>query len=530
MFAFRRSKTHYLRVMHLRDARVSSGVPLGTVLGVAALAAAAAVVALVVEYFTLPGAPLLSRWTIVLLAIASGLFVAAGVLRLAKWRLVHDSHSALVGTALIVMGGLCLPLGGLARVVVTTGDLSIVGPATRCLASYIAMLLVLRALRANEVSHRSRPGHLLPRLAVVVILAFWLLLAGEGLIPPDVGVALRGVILPVALCLGWIWVAAQAARRGKTLPWASRAAPLFLGMGLAEMMRGFDVGRFEAWTLGGVLLCAFMAALATRSALLDLDAAVRADGHQVNDLSQALQRVSHEADELMVWREQLTHDARNACAGLRAAMDILERYDGRVDSRTTESLRLAAVQEIGHLEHLLFRSSSAPCQVFEVAAVVSAVGESARALGARVTVSGDEVHGIGRADDLSAVLRNLLVNAQTHAPGSRVQIGVAADADTVTITCSDDGPGLTAADADRVFDRGYRGAASPGSGLGLYAARELMREQGGDITLAPSPFGATFLLTLPAAPLVERLTPPIRVPAQAAAITSPSGPYLLSRS
>ena len=499
----------------------------------AALAAVAAVVALVVEYFTLPGAPILSRWTIVLLAIASGLFVAAGVLRLAKWRLVHDSHSALVGTALIVMGGLCLPLGGLARVVVTAGDLSIVGPATRCLASYIAMLLVLRALRASEVSRRARPEHLLPRLSVVVILAFWLLLAGEGLIPPDLSVALRSVILPLALSLGWVWVAVQAARRGNILPWAHRAAPLFLGMGLAEMMRGFDFGRFETWTLGGVLLCASIAALATRSALLDLDAAVRADGHQVIDLSQALERASHEADELTVWREQLTHDARNACAGLRAAMDILERYDGRVDSRTTESLRLAAAQEIGHLEHLLFRSSTAPCQRFEVSEVVSAVGESARALGARVTVSGNRAFGIGRADDLSAVLRNLLVNAQTHAPGSRVKIGVSADPDTVTITCSDDGPGLSAADAGRVFERGYRGPASPGSGLGLYAARELMREQGGDITLAPLRSGATFLLTLPAAQLPQRLVPPIRVPAQSLATSevtaTPPSPYLLSR-
>ena len=56
----------------------------------------------------------LARPTVVVLAMASAFFLASGVLRLARWRIAAEPHSALAGAALLVMGGLCLPLGGLA--------------------------------------------------------------------------------------------------------------------------------------------------------------------------------------------------------------------------------------------------------------------------------------------------------------------------------------------------------------------------------------------------------------------------------
>ena len=45
-------------------------------------------------------------------------------------------------------------------------------------------------------------------------------------------------------------------------------------------------------------------------------------------------------------------------------------------------------------------------------------------MGARVSVQGLPVHAVGRPGDLAAVLKNLLVNAQTHAPGSQVRFRV----------------------------------------------------------------------------------------------------------
>lgn len=282
-------------------------------------------------------------------------------------------------------------------------------------------------------------------------------------------------------------------------------------------------GRFYAWPspLCGVLTCAGAAALALRSGLMDLDHAVHVGEFQQTHLTEALHRASDEADELTVWREQLTHDARNACAGLRAAMDILERYAGQVDPATTERLRMAAVEEIGHLEHLLARSADQPTEPFDVALVVDSVADSARALGHDVRVEAEPVRAVGRPGDVAAVLKNLLVNARTHAPGCAVLLRITADAEKVRILCSDDGPGFETQVAARAFERGFRGRTSPGSGLGLHAAQQLMREQSGDLRLGAPARGASLVLTLPAAPSSPRVPALRLVPAQR---TSSPGP------
>src|SRR5262249_53059764 len=66
--------------------------------------------------------------------------------------------------------------------------------------------------------------------------------------------------------------------------------------------------------------------------------------------------------------------------------------------------------------------------------------------------SAGRVH--GRREQLARVVRNLLDNAERHAR-SVVAIGLHNDADTgiVELTVDDDGPGIDAADRERVFDR-----------------------------------------------------------------------------
>ncbi|MET0997117.1 MAG: HAMP domain-containing sensor histidine kinase, partial [Marmoricola sp.] len=392
---------------------------------------------------------------------------------------------------------------------------SLVGPAMRTVAVLVAIALLVRALTAVDVSHDERPGRLLPRVFLALTAVFGLLLLVQEISPATLaGEAFAAVVLASVRALAWFAVALYAATRAHTLPWARKVAPLLLGMGFAEALRGLDLGRTGVWTFGALLVCLSMAALSTRAALIDLDEAVRMDEDGRTDLSRALSRVSEEAVELSEWREQLTHDARNACAGLRAALSILERHEGRIDPGTREQLRLAAVQELGHIEHLLTRSPDEPCAPFEVSEVVRRVSEAAWAVGAPVSVQGLPVHAVGRPGDLVAVLKNLLVNAQTHAAGSQVRFRVVSDDESVTITCSDDGPGLRPDVAERAFERGFHTDTSPGSGLGLHGARELMREQGGDLVLDHTVPGATFVLTLRRAPARTRHLRPVRVPEQ----------------
>ena len=71
------------------------------------------------------------------------------------------------------------------------------------------------------------------------------------------------------------------------------------------------------------------------------------------------------------------------------------------------------------------------------------------------------------------------------------------------IRVRDDGPGISPADRDRVFDRFYRAAdrrSSPGAGLGLPIARATAERWGGTLALLPSDEGTAFEVRLPLAP------------------------------
>ncbi|TDD64249.1 HAMP domain-containing histidine kinase [Jiangella aurantiaca] len=109
-------------------------------------------------------------------------------------------------------------------------------------------------------------------------------------------------------------------------------------------------------------------------------------------------------------------------------------------------------------------------------------------------------------DRLRQVVANLVGNAVAHTPpGSPVRIGVGTIGGRAVLDVVDEGPGMTADQADRVFDRFYRanrsrdrsGGAS--AGLGLAIARSLARAHGGDVELRTRlGQGARFRLTLPA--------------------------------
>ncbi|HVY47105.1 MAG TPA: HAMP domain-containing sensor histidine kinase, partial [Minicystis sp.] len=77
----------------------------------------------------------------------------------------------------------------------------------------------------------------------------------------------------------------------------------------------------------------------------------------------------------------------------------------------------------------------------------------------------------------------------------------AVDGSFVRFTVSDAGPGVAGADRERVFERHVRGAASRGSGLGLFIARSIVLAHGGRIWIETAPSGgASVCFTLPLAP------------------------------
>jgi two-component system, OmpR family, sensor kinase len=122
--------------------------------------------------------------------------------------------------------------------------------------------------------------------------------------------------------------------------------------------------------------------------------------------------------------------------------------------------------------------------------------------GSRVVLARDSVtaEGIGDEQRVQQIGRVLVDNAIRHNPrGTNVRISTAADNGLVTLTVSDDGPGIPEDVQPHLFDRFYRGTGTTatGTGLGLAIARELAQRMDGTLSVDSQEDRTAFVLSLP---------------------------------
>ena len=425
---------------------VRSGAELRRTTVVATIAAAlVAALTFMVGLLEEPPRSTLEQLDLVLVVLGGALFVGGGVLRTARWRVAEEQHSLLMGTALIVLGGLAIPLTSLAGIVMGADDRSMLRAATALLTTGVTMTLVVRALttRGDRPPHplRVMVGSAVAAIGLfsgVLVLHLWAphLLHSESL-PPRV---VRGGLLAVA----WLYVGLEAALRSEQRPWAGKVAPLLGCMGVAEVLRVVGVYRPDGiWELTAGALVATLAAITAHRALVDLDR-TPGGGHE---------------DEVI----RTTMRARSRAADLGGTAP---------------------------LEHLLLRGDLVESVDFDVAAVVAEVLEDHRAAGVEVEVDVAPAQAHGRPAELATALLSLLANARDHG-GGRAVVRTVARAGRVEVEVADFGPGLVDGQVATLFERG--------PGLGLHVSRTLMRQQGGDLQLRRHHGGATFAVVLDAA-------------------------------
>jgi signal transduction histidine kinase len=133
----------------------------------------------------------------------------------------------------------------------------------------------------------------------------------------------------------------------------------------------------------------------------------------------------------------------------------------------------------------------------EIGELLSQVAQRYPSPPVTVTPPGEPLWTTGEPDALRRVIANLVDNAVRHA---RTRVVLAADTDGAyhRITVTDDGPGIPAADRERVFGRFTRlddGRArdAGGSGLGLAIVRQLVRQHSGSVQLVDAPITTTAL-------------------------------------
>jgi two-component system OmpR family sensor kinase len=121
----------------------------------------------------------------------------------------------------------------------------------------------------------------------------------------------------------------------------------------------------------------------------------------------------------------------------------------------------------------------------------------------RLDLPPDPVGVTGDAQRLHQVLANLLTNARNHTPpGTTVTTGLRADPGTVTLTVTDDGPGVPESLLPDVFERFARGDSSRSrnagsTGLGLAIVAAVVAAHDGSVAVASEQGHTVFTVTLP---------------------------------
>jgi signal transduction histidine kinase len=186
----------------------------------------------------------------------------------------------------------------------------------------------------------------------------------------------------------------------------------------------------------------------------------------------------------------------------RRGLDIAERNATRLLAMIADILTAADHAQDG-VELSIIRENARIDEIVDAA--IEAI--TARADERGMVLDTDAVERVSAFIDparMRQVIDNLLSNAVKYgAERGRIEIGVTQNRDHVMLVVRDDGPGISAEEIPRLFDRFFRADAvrrtsTHGSGLGLSISRNIVRAHGGEITVKSAPGdGAAFVVRLP---------------------------------
>lgn len=235
-------------------------------------------------------------------------------------------------------------------------------------------------------------------------------------------------------------------------------------------------------------------------------------------LSMQQRRTQRHAEERVSFVNAVSHELRVPLTNILLNIDLAAEA---TDDARAHANRLGLVQEearrLGRLidnvltfsrhEQGKLRAEARACVPASVlAAVVEQFAPSFQRRALEVRCTGEiSAPCLLDADALAQILANLLSNVEKYVPGGVVEIAGAMTDGTLTITVTDQGPGIPAEASERIFrpferldSRVNEGAS--GTGLGLAIARDLATTMGGTLRLRPSTRGACFELRVPAPP------------------------------
>ena len=209
----------------------------------------------------------------------------------------------------------------------------------------------------------------------------------------------------------------------------------------------------------------------------EIGAAARA----FNEMQQRLRRYVEDRTAMM---GAIAHDLRTPLTRLRFRIEGLPE-----DQRRKYAADLDQMEEMITATLAFVRDATRPGERthLELSSLVESLCDEMAETGSRTEVErGEKVILQGDPMALRRLVSNLLENAIKF--GGQARARVFADAGNAIVEIDDDGPGIPAADSEKVFEPFYRREPSRsrqtgGIGLGLAVVRSIARGHGGDVSL-----------------------------------------------
>ncbi len=209
----------------------------------------------------------------------------------------------------------------------------------------------------------------------------------------------------------------------------------------------------------------------------------------------------------------VSHEFKTPLTAIRGSVELLRDHGATMSAEERERFLGLLDADAARLEKLVRRLLELAradmvkpgSEKSDLRALVDAVATRYRELGMGVEVGGstDRARIAMSPETLDSILHMLLDNTRQHAGREaqvRIEWQLEAGGHSLCLGVSDNGPGISTGNIERVFEPFFTTArARGGTGLGLAIIRALLKAHGGDIALAPSARGASFRLRLPLA-------------------------------
>jgi signal transduction histidine kinase len=416
-------------------------------------------------------------------AAAGALAVLGGVAAAVRSRVDGFAPAWWVGGCLVAVGTLCL-LG------VPTSRTS---TGLQFAVAVIAFGCAVRAARSTEVDTSISPAKTVVGCLLAAAVCAPLSRAFVASSPNH-----RVAMIAVGTLFVGLAISVQRRHRhGANVVWPG-LVPLACGLGFAAFV---DAAAATEQPVGPSLVLLATCGFATVEIIGELRAAGSLQ-RQVAYEAELLRREAERSREQVEARYAETlHEVRSSVRALEGGVRTLDRP--ALESVPPPDLTRALVGELERLQLLVSDRDTAHEETgYDVAEALEPmllVGASGGwpvrwELPPHLRVS-------GRPEHLAQVVHGLVANATVHAPGSPIDVRAYEDHGFLLVRVEDRGPGVDRAAREAIFERDVRASTqTPGQGLGLYIARSIMRDIGGDVWVEPRVGGgASFVLAVPMA-------------------------------